>query len=544
MIKMNKSKVTIVLVLLASILPFLGLATGSHEFSGFDDRVNIIDNSNIHELSWENVKWMFTGAKLGVYEPISWFIKGSIIEVSGLSPRAFHLTSLALHLGNVVMLYFLAVGILSVLLRDVPVSRISLVSAFMALIYGIHPLRAEVVAWGSGQSYAVGAFFCLSALVCYLQYRNRVDKHLSAYPWLALSALMYVCALFGKSAMVLLPVWLLLIDWYIYQRRDLQRILLEKVPFFLIMIATVVIIVLVNERAMGDNHQILSWPEKFGRAVVGVFIYPIQTLWPPNLTPVYTVPRWGLNIWDKVPLLATIALATIGFYAIRAHKINPWPFAVLFAYGVFLLPVLGFVQHGNPILVADRYSYVSTIPLYLVVAACYLKLELNEAVKTHIKTGLTVCILLLTWMTVKQVGYWQNDKILWKRALQIQPYNAFAGNNLGFRYYKEKDYAAARKYLETAYSSAPHNEFPLLNLGVTYYQMERCDLAIEHYLEAAKTHHADSDGLFNNLGNCYVKLGKYEESIPHFRRALEINPQHPKAGKSLENVLLHLGRQP
>ena len=112
----------------------------------------------------------------------------------------------------------------------------------------------------------------------------------------------------------------------------------------------------------------------------------------------------------------------------------------------------------------------------------------------------------------------------------------------GFDYWTKQDYVTARKYLEAAYLSEPTNEFPLINLGVTYYEMDRCDLAIEHYLEAAKTHHSESAGLFNNLGNCYVKIGEYEKSIPHFRRAIEIDPDHPKAGPSLQRILKHLGK--
>ena len=539
---MKKGRFAIALLLCASILPFLGLATGSHEFSGFDDQINIVDNPNIKGMSWENIKWMFTGAKLGVYEPLSWLIKGAIFEMAGLSARAFQLTTVALHLGNVVMLYLCAAGIFTVLFKHQSLSRIRLVSALMALAFGVHPLRVEVVAWVSGQSYAVGAFFCMFAILAYLQYRQRVDQQATAWPWFMLSVVLYICAIFGKSAMVLLPVWLLLLDWYVYGRREIRQILLEKLPFFIIMVATVVTVALVNEKAMGDNHLILSWPEKFGRAVIAVFIYPLETLWPPNLTPVFAVPRWSIDIWATVPVLASIGLLLLAYAVLRRYKSSPWPFAVLFAYGVFLLPVLGFVQHGNPILVADRYTYVSTLPLYLVAAGFYLKQDLTNSAKRHLRAGFAILILLFSWMTIKQVGYWRNDKVLWERALQIQPYNVFAGNNLGFLYYTDGDYATARKYLEMAFLSAPHNEFPLLNLGVTYYEMDRCDLAIEHYQRAAKEHHGNSDGLYNNMGNCYLKLGQYEAAIPNFRRALEINPKHPKAGASLKRVLDFLGR--
>ncbi|NND82179.1 MAG: tetratricopeptide repeat protein [Gammaproteobacteria bacterium] len=536
----SRYQVFIITVLLLSVAPFLGLASGSHSFLGFDDRVNILENQHIAALTWDNIVWMFTGSKLGVYEPLSWLIKATIVEVFGLSPRAFQVTTLVLHFANVVLLWLVAGALLRQLLPTIDQQKIRVIAALMALAYGVHPLRVEVVAWVSGQSYAVGGFFCFCCLYSYIKYCERQKRHQPGYAWLYASAVFYLASIFGKSAMVMLPAWLLLIDWAVYRRRQYWRIVLEKAPFAIIAIATIVMVALVNDKAMGSNHLVLSWPEKFGRALLAIYIYPLQTLWPPNLLPAYAVPRWGISIWDKVPLLAMIGLISIIVAAIRHFAQNPWPLVILLAYGVFLLPVLGFVQHGNPILVADRYTYAAMVPFYIAAASVYLKAGFDGQSQRLFGIAFAVYLGLLAWLTTTQVSYWRSDKTLWSHALELQPENAFAANNLGFRYYSEGDYETARKYLEWAYLSEPHNEFPLLNLGVTYYELDRCDLAIEHYQRAAQTHHANSDGLFNNMGNCFVKLGRYQESLSHFERALEINPKHEKARNSLHRITAYL----
>lgn len=542
LVMMNRKLVLIPLVLLAVVIPLLSLFSGTHQFLGFDDKVNIIDNTAFHGLTRDNLMWMITGTKLGVYEPVSWFVKGVIHEFFGLSPRAFHITSVVFHLLNVALLALCLYIVLNRLFPQHADKQILQVSAVTSLIYGIHPLRAEVVAWASGQSYAVGTLFLLISILTYCRYRHSVDNQKPAYQWLVISAVCYLLAIFGKSAMVLLPVWLVLLDWFVYRVRSIKRIVLEKLPYVAIMIITVVAVALVNEDAMGDRHLILSWPDKLGRAVIALYLYPLQTIWPTMLTPFYALPRWGISITDKVAVTGLIGLLVIAYIVLVNFRKNQWPLVVLIAYGAFLLPVLGFVQHGNPILAADRYTYVSTIPLYLTGAGLWLAAAWQPVIKNHFRVGTGVVILVLGWISIQQVGYWENNRTLWERALEVQPYNGFAGNNLGFDYWTAEEYDTAREYLEAAHLSEPWNEFPLINLGVTYYELDRCDLAIELYLKAAKNYHSESAGLFNNLANCYIKNNEIEESVPHYRRALEIDPNHPKARGSLKRVLDHLER--
>lgn len=521
---------------LAMVLPYLDLATGAHKFLGFDDAINIVNNDRIHALSWDNIIWMFTSDKLGVYEPLSWLLKATVIELFGFSPGTIHLTSVVVHVLVSFMLYRCAVVILQQVLPDIGVDRIKLVCLVMAALFAIHPLRAEVVAWASGQSYAVGALLLLCSVFMYLRYCKEQENGNQAYRYLAASALLYLGGIFGKSAMVMLPLWLLLIDWFVFSRRQITRLIIEKIPFAVIALGTVVLVALVNEQAMGNNHVILSWPEKFGRAVLSIFLYPLQTLLPFNLTPSLAVPKWGIAINDPAPFTALLVLLAICYAALKSFGRNVWPLVLLIAYIGFLLPVMGFIQHGNPILAADRYAYVSTMPLFVAIAGFYLSGPKFAQRLRLIQISVFCVFGLSLWLTVQQVRYWANDINLWSRAIEVQPYNAFALNNLGFNYWVKEDYETARLYLERAYSFAPANRFPMINLGVTYYELNRCDLAVEHYLRAAKQHHARNDGLYNNLGNCYIRLKRYEDAVTAFKKAVQLNPNHPKAVNSLKRV--------
>ena len=526
------------LILSATIIPFLALVTGSHDFVSFDDGVNIVNNDNFKGLSLENLHWMLTSGKLGVYEPVSWFFKSLQYARFGLSPRAFHTTTLIIHLLNVVLLYLCIAHLLQIVFSQARPDSIILIAAITAFLYGIHPLRVEVVAWASGQSYAVGSLFFLSGILTYIKYRASPGN----IGWLLASVLLYVMAIFGKSAMVMLPAWILILDVTVFKRRDYGRILIEKLPYIIVGLATVVTVVLINEHAMGDRHYILPWPEKFGRAVLAITIYPLQTIWPPNLSPFQPIPDWSLKIWDKIPLLVTIGLSAIFYIAIRACKTNPWGLAILVAYVTVLLPVLGFIQHGNSALSADRYTYISTLPFYLGAAGLWFKYHLTHPLSRLLRGSLVVLVILLSWLTIQQVAVWKNSRSLWTHALEIHPANSLALNNLGFGYWLEKEYEIARDYLEQAVLVDPEYEHAMINLGVTYYELDRCELAVELYLKAAERNHKKSQGLFNNLGNCYIKLGQYEKAIAPYRRVLEMNPDHPKARGSLNRVLEHLGR--
>ncbi|MEM7359847.1 MAG: tetratricopeptide repeat protein [Pseudomonadota bacterium] len=530
------SPVVLFCAVLVMVLPFLDLFTGSHKFLGFDDAINIINNDRIHSLSWDNIVWMFTSDKLGVYEPLSWLLKATVIEIFGIAPTTIHITSVFVHVLVSLMFYRCAVIILQQLFPTKDPAHIKYACLLLAVLFAIHPLRAEVVAWASGQSYAVGALLLLCSLYMYLRYCQEQVEGRRGYVFLAISAFCYLGGIFGKSAMVMLPLWLLLIDWFVYSRRQLPRIIIEKIPFAAIALGTVVLVALVNEQAMGNNHVILSWPEKFGRAVLAVFLYPLQSLLPFNLTPSLAVPKWGIAITDPAPFAGLLILLAICYRSIKLLKQNCWPLVLLVAYIGFLLPVLGFVQHGNPILAADRYAYVSTMPFYLAVAGLVLTSPTLSSPTRALKFAMFSFFGILLWLSVHQVRYWANDIKLWARAIAIQPYNSFALNNLGFNYWVKEDYETARLYLERAHSFAPANRFPMINLGVTYYELNRCDLAVEHYLRAAEQHHARSDGLYNNLGNCYIRLKRYKDAENAFKKAVKLNPSHPKAVKSLARV--------
>ncbi len=526
------------LILSAVIIPFLGLVTGTHDFVSFDDLENIVNNPNFKGLNRDNLDWMLTSGKLGVYEPVSWLLKSLQHGLFGSTPRVYHATTLLLHLINTLLVYLCFAHLLRIVFQQATVNQILITAAVSAFFFGIHPLRVEVVAWASGQSYAVGALFFLASILTYLRYRQG-PKYASL---LALSVVLYSLAVLGKSAMVMLPAWIILLDIVVYRRSDYRTILLEKIPFAIVGIVTVAVVVLINDHAMGDSHRILPWPEKFGRAILATGIYPVHSIWPPNLSPFHPLPQWGFKIWDKIPLLITFLLLALSFIAIRLFPRNRWILAMLLAYFAMLLPVLGFIQHGVPALSADRYTYISTLPFFLGLGGLWLGYRDRISTANLGRNGMIALAVLLSWLTIQQVAIWKNSRTLWTHALAVHPGNALALNNYGFDFWLNKEYETARDYLEQAVLIDPGYEHAMINLGVTYYELDRCDLAIELYQRAALDHHKYSQGLFHNLGNCYLRLGQLEQAVAPYQRVLELNPNHTRAKNALNLVLKQLGR--
>ena len=480
--------------------------------------------------------WMFTGTMLDVYEPISWLVKTSVISLFGFSANAIIFTSVLLHILNAFLLYACAQIILTQVFAKSDQNELKLVAIIMAIIFAVHPLRVEVVAWASGQSYAVGAVFFLTSLLMYLKYRCLHAREQPAFHLLLGSILAYLFAVMGKSAMVMLPAWLVLIDWFVFNRRDIKAIIIEKIPYALIAGVMVLIVLSANQDTTGDSQIILSWSEKIGRALISLLVYPVQTLWPTNLTPVYVLPHWDFSITARMPLSALGAILFIGVVMMRAFKANPWPLAVSIAYILMLLPVLGFIQHGTPTLAADRYSYISTIPFYLLAAGWVISKIEKEKFSVVNKMTVFFIVGALSLLTMAQTKVWRSDLSLWQHALEVQPYNGVAGNNLGYVHLINKRNEQARLPLEKAVLFDPGNERSILNLGYIYYELNRCDLAISLYLDAVNSRHPHSDSMHNNLGNCYLRTRQFDKATTALTRALELNPNHPKAPAILQRV--------
>src|SRR5438876_1419401 len=227
----------IALVTFAAFLPTL-----HNQFVNWDDVENFVDNPHYRGLGWIQLRWMWT-THLGHYIPLTWMTLGLDYVLWGMKPLGYHLTNLLLHAANAVVFYFVAFRILGLGLPDPGDRRqadLVLSAGFAALVFAIHPLRVESVAWVTERRDVLSGLFYLSAILIYLRARERAERGRGWY-WLSVAA--FVGALLSKSMVVNLPVVLLILDVYPLRRlggavgwwsEPARRVYVEKIPFVLL----------------------------------------------------------------------------------------------------------------------------------------------------------------------------------------------------------------------------------------------------------------------------------------------------------------------
>src|SRR2546428_259891 len=351
--------VLIALVTFAAFLPTL-----QNQFVTWDDATNFLENAHYRGLGWTHIRWMWT-THLGHYIPLTWMTLGLDYLLWGMNPFGYHLTSLLLHTANAVVFFFVVRRLLTLAL---PISSerghaLPVAAGFAALVFAIHPLRVESVAWVTERRDVLSGLFYLLALLVYLRACEQEERGRGWY-WLAVAV--FVCALLSKSIAVSLPVVLLILDVYPLRRlggargwwsEEARRVYVETIPFVLLAAAASAVAVMaqLSFHAALSVAQ-LSVPGRLAISAYGLSFYLWKMVAPVNLSPLYE--RGVVDPW-AAPLLLSYGGA-VAITSLAWARRCRWPglLAAWLAYVVILLPGLGVFQSG-PQIAADRYTYLA-----------------------------------------------------------------------------------------------------------------------------------------------------------------------------------------
>src|SRR5881628_637285 len=389
----------IALVTFAAFLPVL-----QNQFVDWDDQRNFLDNHHYRGLGWTHLRWMWT-THLGHYIPLTWMTLGLDYLLWGMNPVGYHLTSLLLHVTNAVVFFFVVRWLLTRALPS-PSERgyaLAVSAGVAALVFAIHPLRVESVAWVTERRDVLSGLFYLVAILLYLRACEGMAR---GRGWYWLSVAVFVCALLSKSMVVNLPVVLVILDVYPLRRlggsigwrsEPARRVYVEKIPFVLLAAAASAIAVMAQSsvHAVASLAQ-LSVPGRVAISTYGLSFYLWKMVVPVNLSPVYEL-RPPVNPWATPFLLSYGVVLALTAIALALRRRVPGLPAAWVAYIVVLLPVLGIFQSG-PQIAADRYTYLAGLGWAVLAGAGLLSVWRRLP---FLSTGLVVCILLglgiLTW---------------------------------------------------------------------------------------------------------------------------------------------------
>ncbi|TAN61398.1 tetratricopeptide repeat protein [bacterium] len=514
------NKIVVIASLTAALITLLVyLPALNNQFVNWDDRVYLYENAFIRSIGQQGFFWrILTETSNCNWHPLTTLFNAVDYSLWGLNPWGHHLTSILLHSVNTFLVAILISELINQAYRSktgIPqtglVARIVLPGFLTALLFGIHPMHVESVAWASEKKDLLSAFFYLLCLYSYLHYAT--GERFKKFFYIA-SLLLFIMALMSKPMAISLPVALLIMDYYPLERisgifRVERRIFTEKLPFFILGAASIPVTIYA-QKACGAVLTVETYPislRVFGPLRNYIF-YLYKLAFPASLAPYYPrvsaltghLPEYGLS------LLVFIVLTFLCIFTFRRHKF--FLTAYLF-YIITLLPVIGIMQVGGQA-TADRYTYLPGLALFVVEAIAVGYLYEKARNKTYLAIVIALIFLfsvLLAGKTVKQIGIWKDGITFWSYEISVYP-----------------------KGVPIAY----------INRAMEYEDKGRINDALEDYTKAIELE-PNYPGTYINRGNTYNTLGNYEKAVADFNSAVNIDAKQSYAYNNRSFSYLRLG---
>ncbi len=494
-----------------------------HEFITLDDRAYVVENQHIQAgLTWDGVRWAFTTFHGANWHPMTWLSHMLDIQRYGLDPRGHHLSSLLLHAASAALLFL----VLSRMTGAVWPSVLA------AVIFAIHPLRVESVAWVAERKDVLSAFFGFLTLLAYHWFTQQ--SGLLRY---MLVVAMFAAGLMAKPMLVTVPCLLLLLDiWPLgrWGRVSTARLLAEKLPLFALTAASSIVTLIAQQR-LGAMRPMewLPFGTRVANAVVSCVAYLGKYVWPERLAVFYPHPAGALSAWQVVgaaALLIVVSAAVAMWARRRPYLAVGW----LWYLGT-LVPVIGLVQVGSQGM-ADRYTYLPLIGITIAVVWGVAELT-SRWRRAAVMVACGVMVIALAIGTRQQMAYWRNSLTLFEQALRVTTNNALAHYNVGVALRARGRLDEAIAHYAEALRIKPNYVEAHVNLGVLLASRGNWDEAVSHYTEALRFQ-SDSAEAHNNLGIALARQRRLDEAVAHFEVALRIQPEYVEAHNNLGGALI------
>ena len=523
-----------------------------HEFVNYDDNLYIKENGHVKAgLTGESIVWALTTSYASNWHPMTWLSHMLDYELYGDRPKGHLLTNVLLHIINALLLFMVLFRLTGAIWQ----------SAFVAVLFALHPINVGSVAWVAERKNVLSTLFWLLTMWVYISYVNKPS--IKKYGWVAL---FLALGLMSKPMLVTLPFVLLLLDYWPLRRWNIKningpieqttnsvplpRLILEKVPLFLLVIGSILTTLIVQK--MGGavkSFDVYPLKERIINALVSYVSYLQKMVWPSNLSIFYPHPLGALPVWKEI--LCGMVLVGITIFAVKWIRKAPYFAVGWFWYLGTLVPVIGIVQVGAQAM-ADRYAYVPLIGIFIILAwGVSDLLEKWDPRKKALPIAAGVVIPVLMVVAWVQVGHWKNSITLFKHAISVtkNPYPSFstAHNNLGYALELKGDIGAAITHYKTAIKINPGENRGYNNIGKILSGISRFEEA-KIYYKAAIAHHRTTIKINPNDARAYTKLayffekiGNIDAAITQYKTAIKINPNYATTYNNLGAALAQQG---
>jgi tetratricopeptide (TPR) repeat protein len=515
------------------------------DFVNYDDPFFVTANPHVQARpSLEGLWWALTTTVAAHWHPLTWISLQLDRAAYGMNAWGYHLMNLLFHCANTGLLFLAIWRMTGAVWR----------SALVAALFALHPLHVESVAWISERKDVLSGFFWMLGLLAYAVYAERP----SFFRYLMV-ALAFGLGLMSKAMVVTLPCVLLLLDYWPLGRfsllsslpdpprqgvRENRRekvaiwwLILEKLPL-LAMAAAVSAITVVAQFKDRIESPTVGRTERIGSAIAAYQAYLIKTLNPTELVVFY--PHVGSGSEHGFPMAAALVLGALTLLALVVWR-QPYLLVGWLWYLGTLVPVIGLVPILGGQAMADRYTYIPLIGIFLALSwgltdlCTWLRVPKVVAI-TGAGLVFGACVAV-TWV---QIGYWRNSKALWSHTLRVDPDNYLAHHNLGSLLVQEGALDEAAEHLSRAAAADPHGGLSHYALANILAHQGRVDDAIRYYSEALRITPIWPD-VHKKLGALWASKGNLEKARSHYAIVLAGNPNDAEAQQRLAWLLIRHG---
>ena len=480
----------------------------------WDDEAYVTDNPDIRGLNAANTTKVFSSIYVGNYQPVTMLTYMADYSLWRLGSKGYHLTSLLLHVINSLLVFALIFLL----------SGRKTAGLVAAMLFAVHPLRVESVAWVAERKDLVCAFFYLLSLIAYLRYLKKGKAIQYAVCLLGL-----ILSMLSKPMAVSQPLALLLID-YLKNRKFEQRVLLEKIPFFIIAAGFAFLALHIQQTAGGiSDHSMISALQRACVPFFGILFYIVKTAAPVHLSALYSIPEIidpALNLMLLLSPLVLIGCASAVYFTHRCSR--KAVFGVLL-YVIGLVPVLQIVNLGG-LLVAERYTYIPIMGICYLLGdgfACLLKSRFatSQGIKMFLWIGAAGALFAFGFLTSQRCGVWHDNFTLWNDVLAQYPNDAAARNNRAIAYNGQGLYDFALEDCNKSIRINPNYAIAYNNRGYAYNGKGLYDMAIEDYSRAIRLDPKYGQA-YNNRGIARSARGDQDSAIEDYGRVLMLEPKY------------------
>ena len=519
-----------------SLLILLYGQTATFDYVYFDDADYVLENAAVRAgLTAQSMQWAFTSFYMSNWHPLSWLSHMLDVSLFGTDPGWAHLHNMALHGINSLLVYVLLLKLCGSCWK----------ACALSLVFLVHPLHVESVAWIAERKDLLCALFFLLGLLLYDSYRALPGRLRYAAVLIA-----YILALLSKPMAVTFPLVLLILDFFVYRKHfqnnpatgrdkrfDYFKSLAEKAPLLALSVASSAITIVAqdsgNSLAYLEAHSLAS---RWWTATNAYVIYLKQWLLPVDLVAFYPISETTALVGLVLPsaiLLGLMFLALLYAPAFPLLAAGPgW-------YLVTLLPVIGLIQVGSQAH-ADRYMYLPSIGVLI---PCIYLLPSARSEYARLASVLWVIVILyFSMISYWQIGYWKNEHVLFSRVDDVVGPTHKGNIHLAQDYIRRGMLAEAKQHSLAAMKLHPERPDAYQALGNIALAEQAFSEAQAFYQQALAKGPA-SASVVNNIGITLAEQGNIEAGIKAFEKALEIEPTLDEAQKNLKLYSAKLQRQ-